>query len=145
MSLERLETVKSARKDQRPCGKCGQAISAGDAYRWWGGRFTGKKVRCMKPDCTPEDWEREGNPLMAEFMQAEDLAGKAMDAALAARDAMQSVYDQLRDRLDQWPENMQSTDAYAAVEASADAIGDWIDAAEEAASALEDTPELDLG
>lgn len=87
MAMCRLNKVEKARNDQGNCGKCGQPIKAGDSYRWWKGRYTGKRVRCSKPSCTPQLYELETNPLRAEAMQAEDAVSScqgAEDAGTAA-------------------------------------------------------------
>lgn len=106
----RLNRVTKARQAQGKCGRCGAAIEAGDAYRWWKGRYTRRNVRCMRSSCTPQPWELETNPLKAEAMQGEDAHANATsmtsDAASAASylreaiDVATSVSEQLQERID---------------------------------------------
>lgn len=51
--MARVNYVKSCRKDQGSCGKCGKELPAGSAYRWWKFRYGGRRVRCMDPACAP--------------------------------------------------------------------------------------------
>lgn len=175
MSLCKLHTVKSARKPQGKCGKCGTAIEVGDGYRWWQGRYTGKRVRCMAGACTPRVWERETNSLRQEHMQAEDevatLKNEVLDpqaATQALQDAIamaESVRDQLQERLDGWAgTNLEYSQQYDSCTETVDALDTWLQTAEGVASALDqlsddassedvadeidaldDLPELDMG
>jgi hypothetical protein len=82
MSQARVKTVQRAQKDQGTCGKCGDALPVGSPYRWFkvGFRSRFKRVRCMKPGCTPLPSEKESSNL-AEAYAAQEAAYHALDAA----------------------------------------------------------------
>lgn len=49
--MPRINYVKSTRKDQGHCGKCGDPLPKRSAYRYIKFRYAGKRVRCMKASC----------------------------------------------------------------------------------------------
>lgn len=156
MSMCKLNTVTSARKAQGKCQKCGTPIEVGDGYRWWQGRYTSKRVRCLKSACYPQSWERETNPLRAEHMQAEALVSEAQGieddpVTAAARlseavELVQGLVDQLNERVSSWQStNLENSQQYQSCEASAQDLESWVGTIEPLISELEafDTPEGD--
>lgn len=51
--MARVHSVQHARKEGLRCGKCGEAITPGQPYRWWKHRRGGGGIRCGKPTCAP--------------------------------------------------------------------------------------------
>jgi hypothetical protein len=90
--MARINRVKSARKPQGSCGRCGVAINPGDPYIHWSNRATRagrgwRRVRCTKQECFPR---------RSEYMTTSDKLGQLMDAqddAEAAIDAAETVED----------------------------------------------------
>jgi hypothetical protein len=153
MSMCKLNTVTSSR-DERTCLKCGGTIAKGDGYRWWKGRYTDKRVRCMKASCTPRPWERETNTLRASPMQAESLVssvqsseddpeGMATDLQQAL-DLIQEVIDDLDNRLFGWQgTGLENSQQYESCDTTKYELESWLSTAEMVVSELEaiDVPE----
>ena len=79
--MARVHTVKKSRKDQGTCGKCGDALLAGSAYRHFSPGFRSRKrKRCMKGGCSP---------------RPSDLT--ASDKKQRIYEAQETVEDELRD------------------------------------------------
>lgn len=113
MSVQKLETVKKARKDQGHCSKCHVEIKAGDGYRYWypGFRSNYKIVRCMKTECFPKPSERETSKaatLLAaqenfdEVIDSLDTVEDITDAVHEVGTAVEEVRDEYQEALDQW-------------------------------------------
>lgn len=148
MSMCKLNRVKAARKSPGECGRCHHVIEAGEPYRWWKGRFTGKRVRCAKSACTPQAWELETNGLKAEAMQGEDIVGQAKacneDAESAASFLMDAIHvceslcDQLQERLDNMSgTGLENTEQYSTLQDTLYEYEIWQDTAEQMAQELE--------
>lgn len=76
----RLQSVKHARTSPGHCGKCHNAIKAGEPYRYWRQfRSRMKNIRCMKSECTPRPSELDTS-LMSDVLAAQEDAGSAIAA-----------------------------------------------------------------
>lgn len=145
MSLCKLNHVGKAQKDQGRCQICGQAVRAGDAYKWWKGRFTPRYV--AHAGCTVPAYRRETNPLRSDHMAAADEVSEAMSATSpesaaehlrSAMDMVQGVVDELEGRIDGWSgTNLEYSQQSEACQQSRDELQDWLDRAEEWAYELE--------
>jgi len=78
--MARVHHVKRSRKDQGKCGKCGDALAKGSAYRHFAPGFRGRKrVRCMKGGCSPRPSDLTGS----DKLQRDAIAARnALAAAL---------------------------------------------------------------
>lgn len=154
MSLCTLNHVGKARKDQGRCAICTLPVMAGDAYKWWKGRFTPRYV--AHAGCSVPMYRRETNPLRSDHMAAADEVSEAMSATSpesaaeylrSAMDMVQGVVDELEGRIDSWSgTNLEYSQQSEACQQSRDDLQDWLDNAEEWASELEDLdpePEAD--
>ena len=92
MSLAKVTEVKSARKDQGKCGRCGTALPAGSPYLWFtvGFRSSYKNVRCTEPKCFPSRSERESSKLAA-IWDAQDAFD--VSTATTIEEIEQAVHD----------------------------------------------------
>lgn len=83
--MPRVTRVKKCRKGQGACGKCGVKIRKGHPYRWWKFRYGGRRVRCMKPECSPRQSDLTSSDkrsrLYAAGEQVEDAVGSVLRAA----------------------------------------------------------------
>lgn len=104
-------TVKKSRKDQGKCGRCGDALPAGSAYRYWMPIFRSKykMVRCMKNPCTPKPSELDQSKTSTILAAQEEFAINQFDDADEMKNAVQEVAeavrevaDEYRDALDAW-------------------------------------------
>lgn len=77
------------------CGKCGDEIKVGGPYRWFtvGFRSHAKRIRCMKPACTPKMSERESSNLSTIMAAQEDASEQlnALDAATVETDDVETI------------------------------------------------------
>lgn len=119
----RATFVKSARKAQSNCGKCGNAINVGDSYRW-AKAFRGPKlVRCINCRFSAADLEPNAKRAIVVGAQEEaeaalaELSSTCTDVDAAAcleemvTDVMSNFASQIREAAEEW-------------EASADSIED---------------------
>lgn len=92
MSVQKLEIVRKARKDQGRCGRCGKPLPAGSAYQYWypGFRSTQKIVRCM--DCTPRPSERESS-LASSLLAAQESFEDNVDNLESVEDIEAAVQE----------------------------------------------------
>lgn len=92
MSLAKIHEVGKSQKDQGECGRCGVPLPKGSPYRWFtvGFRSSYKRVRCMKPECTPKQSERESSKL-AEVYSALEAAEVDIENATEKDEIEQAV------------------------------------------------------
>ena len=113
MSVQKLEIVKKARKDQGKCSRCGDALPAGSAYQYWypGFRSNYKIVRCMKAECFPRPSERETSKASTILAAQEKFADNIgtldsvedIEAAVQeVADAVEEVREEYESALDSW-------------------------------------------
>jgi hypothetical protein len=90
----KVKTVQKAQKDQGSCSKCGTALPAGSAYRYFkpGFRSRIKVRRCMKSECTPKRSELETSKL-AEVYAAQEVAYDSIAAAESFQDLSDAITD----------------------------------------------------
>lgn len=119
MSVARIEYVKAARKAQGKCGKCGDPIPVGAAYRHFAVGFRGsKRVRCMKPTCTPRTSELESSLVADIYVAVEGAQDSiaAMDTPTDPSDVESAVQDltstvqEVQDAIDQVAEQYRDQD-----------------------------------
>jgi len=138
--MPRVITVKKARKDQGTCGKCGEPIRAGDAYRWWKFRYGGKRIRCSKPECAPGRADLTQSDFWISVYGLEDDL-----AAAATREDIEGVVEQIRelaeeqqDKLYNMPEGLQEGDTGQLLQDRAQYLEDWAQEMEDAVADEED-------
>lgn len=113
MAVQKLHRVPKSRKDQGKCGRCGDPLPAGSGYQYWvpGFRSRYKKVRCLKPECTPTPAERETskaatilfaqeafNRQINELDNVDDIESAVAEVA----EAVTEVRDEYQEALDSW-------------------------------------------
>lgn len=138
MSQARIYTVKSARKDQGTCPICGDALTVGTPYRHFtvGFRSRAKKVRCMKPSCTPTRSQLESSRL-AEIYEVIDIANfDGCENEEDIRSVLEEVASAARDLSSEYAEasvnqntgavfNQEAADRGERLEAYADELDSW--------------------
>jgi hypothetical protein len=139
--MVKVNSVAKAQKDQGKCQKCGSEILKGEPYRWWKpSRFTGKRVRCMKPSCAPAAWELESNEKRAGLLRAQmsvdDLvnAETCEAAQLCIADALEevrAVIESFQEAVDSWSgTGLENSQRYFDFESAIGELEDWVQAAE---------------
>lgn len=95
MSQARVKAVAKAQKDPGKCEKCGVELTKGDAYRWFkvGFRSRYKRIRCMKPECTPTMAERESSMMAGVYEAQDEVAGQLRAAAVGDLDAIRTAME----------------------------------------------------
>lgn len=158
MSLAKVHEVRKSQKDQGHCDRCGDPLPKGSPYRWFtvGFRSSHKRVRCMKPECTPKMSERESSKLADVYSALEsaevDLAnatdkGEIEDAVHEFGDAVREVGDEYTEAsVNPNSGNVFNTDA----EERGEALGSWAEelngwSTDEEEPDREDYPEGDQG
>lgn len=101
------------------CGRCGDKITPGDAYRWWAnklpgqGRGSARRIRCMKDACTPTRTEMTPGR-RGQLMSIQDEIGKSLESCAdfddirAAREDAASQIRELGQEFTDGAENMES-------------------------------------
>lgn len=137
MSVQKITTVKAARKAPGKCGHCGDVLGVGDGYLWWdaGFRSTYRYVRCLKAECYPRPSERETSKASAILAAQENFADQLAtlesvdDITSAVEDvasAVEEVRDEYQDALDQWEYgNEQLQEKVDHYDAQLDEIQGW--------------------
>jgi hypothetical protein len=77
--MPRVTSVAKAQKEQGSCGKCGTKIETGQPYRWWKFRYGGRRVRCMKPNCSPRSSDLTGSDKLSRCYAAGESISDAID------------------------------------------------------------------
>jgi hypothetical protein len=137
MSVQKIERVKSSRKDQGKCSKCGTELPVGTGYLYWypGFRSRYKIVRCLKDECFPRPSERETSKAatilsaqesfadsIGELTSKDDIEAAVQEVA----DAVREVADEYQEALDQWENgNEQLQEKVDTYEGSASEIDGW--------------------
>lgn len=122
--MARITTVKSARKPQGKCGKCGVEIEKGDGYRWAkpGFRTRRKMVRCMKTLCmfrpSELDQSKKATILAAQENFEDNIdhcttADEITEAVEEVATAVREVADEYREALDQWENGNSMMEEFA--------------------------------
>lgn len=158
MSIARVTTVKSARKDQGTCGKCGTPLPKGSAYRWYtvGFRSHYKHRRCMAPTCTPLASELESSKV-ASIYAAQESAEDAINEATSGDDiqaAIDEVIEAIREVAEEYREaavnpntgevfNLDSEERADTLEGSADELEGYDVELDEGCSECEGQGEID--
>ena len=148
--MPRVNIVKKAQKDQGQC-KCGAEIKRGDGYRWWKFRYGGRRVRCMKPGCTPRPSDLTQSEFLGQLYDMEDALQAALDdfrngtsdpgdCASALNDLAQQLRDlgsECQDKFDNMPEGLQQGDTGQLLETRAQECESKADELEGAVSEIE--------
>lgn len=108
--------VKKARKSPGQCGKCCCEIPAGGEYRWWKFRFSGKRIRCAKPDCKPKPSELINSPFLSALMGLQEETDAAASAGDLGRvreiaDEVRQLGEEAQSSLDNMPDGLQQGSA----------------------------------
>lgn len=143
----RVTTVRSARKKQRPCERCGAEINPGTGYKSISPRYGAKRVRCLpcpywRPSETTSskmatayagqeaahdaldamDWDSyEGTPTERVEAFTEDLKTIAGDCAQSGRDTA----EEYQEGLDAMPDGLR--DAAYDTQEKIDSLESWAD------------------
>lgn len=140
--MPRVTTVKSARKSQGTCGKCGARIKEGDTYRWWKFRYGGRRVRCAKPECTPRASDLTQSAFYGQLYDLQDsldeaIANKDADALRSIADDLRSLGEECSSSRDNMPEGLQDSDTGELLQTRADECESRADELESAADERE--------
>lgn len=96
--MPRVNHIKKARDDQGRCGKCGDPLPAGCAYRWWKFRYGGKRKRCMKPGCAPRRSDLTTSAFWGAIYSAQEAFTDADKSTPEnAADALREMAESLRE------------------------------------------------
>lgn len=140
MSVARVKYTKRAQRSPGQCEKCRETIAKGDPYRYYflGFRSKHKRVRCMKPTCSPRTSELESSNRAEAYAAIET----AQDSLQAMRDepgevsdvetVVQEAAEAINDVAQQYREADESFGGGGATQS-----GEIADQLEEAASELE--------
>jgi hypothetical protein len=109
-----VTVVQKAKKEQGACGRCGDKIDAGSPYRWWKFRYGGRRIRCMKPGCSP----RRSHLTNSDKLSRCYAAGEAIEDAINAfrdskeisdlRSALEEAASEARDVAEEYRESAQN-------------------------------------
>jgi hypothetical protein len=143
----RVHKVKSARKDQGTCGKCGKTIAIGDGYVWWKFRFVGKRIRCAAPACYPKAQDLTQSEWISRLADFDDARAEITSAFYSdpedAASAIESLAEELRefgeeqsDKISNMPDALQDSDTGQLLQERADAMSTAADELEDVASTL---------
>ena len=144
--MPRVHHVKKSRKAQGACGKCGDLLPAGSAYRWWKFRYGGKRKRCTKPGCAPRGSDLTQSAHLSGMYAAqeeiEDAAGGSQDDIAAALNSAAEQAREVSDNYRESAENIESGFGHRTyqcdeLEERADEVSAWADELEQAASEIE--------
>jgi hypothetical protein len=135
MSVQKLERVAKARKDQGKCTRCGDALPVGSPYQYWypGFRSNYKIVRCMKPECTPAPSERETSKFASVMAAQEQFDVSLMDnkddieaAVQEFSSTVQELADEYEEALSAWENgNEQLEEKRDHYQEQADELANW--------------------
>jgi hypothetical protein len=93
--MPRVNVVAHARKPQGQCGKCGVKINKGDPYRWWKFRYGGRRVRCMKAECSPRPSDLTSSDKISTLLAAaEDFTAELAQALDDLKSDLESSGDE---------------------------------------------------
>lgn len=104
MSQAKIYAVKTARKAQGPCQKCGIQILPGMPYRFFvkGFRSKFKHIRCMKPECSPTRADRESSMLAEIYAAIDDASFMGMESLEEIKGVLEEVASVARDLAEQY-------------------------------------------
>jgi hypothetical protein len=157
MSVQKIERVKSSRKDQGKCSKCGTELPVGTGYLYWypGFRSRYKIVRCLKDECFPRPSERETSKAATILAAQEsfhdhigelETPGEIEAAVQEVADAVTEVKDEYQEALDQWENgNEQLQEKVDAYETAGYEIDGWSFDGDEEPRLCEDHEESERG
>lgn len=129
--MARVTTVTKSMKDL-VCGRCGEALPKGGAYRWAkpGFRTRTRLIRCTKPECSFRQSELTTSKLSEVYAAQED----ALDEIEAAEDveglesALTDAADRAREVAQEYRDAAEAMgDAGAEMEERADELDSWAD------------------
>lgn len=146
--MPRVTTVKSARKPQGTCGKCGAKIKKGDTYRWWKFRYGGRYVRCVKPECAPRASDLTQSAFYSQLYDIQDSLEQAVsdrdaDALRSAADELRNLGEECQSNRDNMPESLQESDTGSLLSERADECESKASEIESAADEMESLPDPD--
>lgn len=146
----RTHRVKSARKPQGNCGKCGDAIPAGAPYIWWKFRYAGARKRCTKPACAPKPADLTQSEFYGSLLTIEDTLndavalfqsdGDAESCAQTFRDAAEELRNlgaECEDKRSNMPDALQDSDTGSLLEERASECESKADELDEVADSLD--------
>ena len=148
--MPRVMIVKKAQKNQGECGKCGAKIKKGDGYKWWKFRYGGRRVRCLKPECSPKPSDLTQSEFYGTLYAIQESVETALDdfrnggepgdLASALNDAaseLRELGEECQGKLDNMPEGLQQGDTGQLLENRAQECEGKADELESAASEIE--------
>ena len=137
--MPRINVVKKSRKDQGQCGRCGDPLPKGSAYRWAKPRRGGKMRRCMKSECgfRPSDLS---SSKMAAIWDVQPEVVNAIEQAESVEDvkaALEPLVEVAREVSEQYQESADNVREYFPSHEGADEWEEWAYGLEEWAEAME--------
>jgi len=148
--MPRVIIVKKAQKAQGECGRCNAKIEKGDAYKWWKFRYGGRRIRCLKPGCSPKPSDLTQSEFYGTLYGIQESVETALDdfrnggepgdLASALNDTAQELRDlgeECQGKLDNMPEGLQQGDTGQLLENRAQECESKADELESAASEIE--------
>ncbi len=129
--MAKITIVPKSAKDQGTCGRCGDPLPKGCAYRHATPGFRGRKIkRCMKPECGFRQSELTTSK-MAEVYAAQEDAEDNLNPATCLEDIRQAL-DECADRCEEVAnEYREAAEAMGGagteMEDKADEIESWCD------------------
>lgn len=139
----RVNEVEKSLKDQGECGRCHDALPKGCAYRWIKGRYSARKVRCMKPECRFRQSEMTESKMSGVYA-AQENAEEALNAWSNddGLDALQSLCSDMAESLREVSgEYAEAAEAMGGageeMQQKADDLESWADEVESAGDELE--------
>lgn len=143
--MPRVTYVKKAQKPQGTCFKCGEKIKTGDSYRWWKFRFSGKRIRCGKPECAPKASDLTQSAFYSQLYDIQDslnaaIANRSVDDLRAIADDLRSLGEECSGNRENMPESLQDSDTGQLLETRAEECDSKADEIESAADELDDLP-----
>lgn len=147
--MARVNVVKSARKDQGTCEKCGDPLPVGSSYKWiepraFPGAASYKRKRCMKcPSWRPS--ETTSSTALAAIYGAQesasdDIASWDGDNIEDLRGILQACAEGIREGAEAWRESAQNIeDGFGHATFQSDELNEKADTVESSADDVEQT------
>lgn len=146
--MARTTFVKSARKDQGHCYKCGTEIKRGDSYKWFANRigtYSQKKKFCSNCIIRPSD--QTTSDKLAQLYSAQELVEDALGVTFARDDivsALEEAAAMARDVSDEYEQSADAIvdgfghDTYQSdeIREKASACSEWADTLDSAATEI---------
>ena len=148
--MPRVIIVKKAQKAQGECGRCNAKIEKGNGYKWWKFRYGARRIRCLKPECSPKPSDLTQSEFYGTLYGIQESVetalddfrngGEPVDLASALNDAaaeLRELGEECQSKLDNMPEGLQQGDTGQLLENRVQECESKADELESAASEIE--------